>query len=458
MRRRLLLAAIVAISVCQTMSGCSKKEKDIPVLQVEVSKTKEPAPTPIAMVAEAPAPAPTDALPSRDGADNWYYDWEILANTRDPQTIPPKQHPHRWFQGELDPGYNNRPYFEGKGKRTGLLILHPLSQNEPAKIGFKGVVPSDKPMLVVEASGSVHGDCILRCVVNNSPVGEYVIDGKKWTQCEFDLTPHLGKPINIEIWNVAGGAKPWQFETCYIDRIYFDRSSASPAQARAIAIIKQLGGKYQEDPNVLGNPIIRVNLAGTKTNDRGLLQLKGLKDVEAIDLNGCFEVGDAGLAALADMKNLKNVMLWGCHKITDAGFAHLEGLSNLEWLNIGYTGVDKITGSGLVHLKGLHKLRSLGLNSLHKLNNASLVSIKDMRGLEDLGLGYTSVTDDGLRYLTGLKNLKQLNLEGDKITDAGLATIGTLTQLKTVNLRATKLSDIAVMDLQKKIPGLKIIR
>jgi hypothetical protein len=43
--------------------------------------------------------------------------------------------------------------------------------------------------------------------------------------------------------------------------------------------------------------------------------------------------------------------------------------------------------------------------------------------LEDLNLSFTSVTDNGLKRLSGLTNLKSLNLDARQITDAGLANL-----------------------------------
>ena len=76
-------------------------------------------------------------------------------------------------------------------------------------------------MLTVEAGGSVQGDCLLQCVVNGTKVGEYVLDGTKWSTCSFDLSPFLGKPMELELWNAAGGKVLWSFENCFINNISF---------------------------------------------------------------------------------------------------------------------------------------------------------------------------------------------------------------------------------------------
>jgi hypothetical protein len=154
----------------------------------------------------------------------WHNEWQIVVNSNEPNLDKPGHHPMGWIPDELPPDrYVNRPFYEGAGKRKGLLALHPLSLKEPARIRFTGAVPLDRPVLTVEASGNVNGDCLLQCVVNGKKIGEYTLDGSKWAVCEFDLSRFVGEPMDIELWNAAGGKEPWHFEHCYIDTIYFKR-------------------------------------------------------------------------------------------------------------------------------------------------------------------------------------------------------------------------------------------
>src|ERR1051326_335525 len=63
------------------------------------------------------------------------------------------------------------------------------------------------------------------------------------------------------------------------------------------AVITRLGGSYEVDLNVQGNPkpVIKVNLVSKKVTDADMQELKGLTELRSLDLNGCFEIGDAGL-------------------------------------------------------------------------------------------------------------------------------------------------------------------
>lgn len=151
----------------------------------------------------------------------WTQNWKLIT-TWGEGGLPSSDFGGNWCAGEMTPGkYANRPNYGGETKRTGILGLHPLSALEPAKLAFSGVIPHDKPVLVVTAGGNVNGDCLLQCRVGDEIVKEYVLNGSQWTTCEFDLSPYLKQPASVQLWNVAGGSHPWHFEHCYIDSIEF---------------------------------------------------------------------------------------------------------------------------------------------------------------------------------------------------------------------------------------------
>ncbi len=109
---------------------------------------------------------------------------------------------------------------------------------------------------------------------------------------------------------------------------------------------------------------------------------------------------DYTLAHLKGLTQLQTLNLADCRRITDAGLAHLSGLTQLRELDLSW--LDKITDAGLAHLKGLTKLRELSLSHCY------------------------NITDAGLVHLKGLSQLRELNLSDcDNITDAGLAHLQT---------------------------------
>jgi hypothetical protein len=153
----------------------------------------------------------------------WCNDWQILV--RDALTGDGKvsaSYEGAWHPGEMTPDkYGNRPHFDYIGAHVGILEIHPVSPAESAKLKFTGIVSSQTPILTVVGGGSIHGDCLLQLYVNGSKISEYVLDGLKWTKCRFDLTNYSGQTADLQLWITAGGAKPWNYENCFIDDISF---------------------------------------------------------------------------------------------------------------------------------------------------------------------------------------------------------------------------------------------
>ena len=81
-------------------------------------------------------------------------------------------------------------------------------------------------------------------------------------------------------------------------------------------------------------------------------------------------------------------------KITDAGLVHLKGLTNLQTLNLRFT---KVTDVGLEHLKGLTELQTLSLPG--RITDAGLVHLKGLTNLQTLDLIGNNVTAAGVADL-----------------------------------------------------------
>src|SRR5262249_39814863 len=93
--------------------------------------------------------------------------------------------------------------------------------------------------------------------------------------------------------------------------------NADDAEDRAVKAIEELGGKVTRDEKADGEPVISVDLRGTKVTDAGLKVLKDLRNLQTLELAGT-EVTDAGLKDLKDLKNLHELYLSGT-KVTDTG-------------------------------------------------------------------------------------------------------------------------------------------
>jgi hypothetical protein len=82
-------------------------------------------------------------------------------------------------------------------------------------------------------------------------------------------------------------------------------------------------------------------------------------------------------------------------EVTDAGMEHLKGLTQLQWLDIGGT---KITDAGLEHIKSLTQLQNLCLRGT-EVTDAGLEHVQGLTQLYGLDLFLTKTTDVGVKKL-----------------------------------------------------------
>jgi hypothetical protein len=161
------------------------------------------------------------------------------------------------------------------------------------------------------------------------------------------------------------------------------KTARSPAEEKAIARIRQLGGLAlevaQNDPRL----DVSYQQVDGKITDEHMALLKDLHDLVYLNLRGK-DVTDAQLAPLAGIPSLIRLHLERT-KITDKGMPYLKGLVNLEYLNL--YGTD-ITDAGLVNLENMKKLKHLYLwqtkvtdAGVAKLQKA-LPKVEIVRGLD----------------------------------------------------------------------------
>lgn len=92
-----------------------------------------------------------------------------------------------------------------------------------------------------------------------------------------------------------------------------------------------------------------------------------------------------------------------------------------------------------------------------QVNDAVLAQLKNFPKLRSLDLSGSSITDDGMAHLEGLTSLRTLNLSRTAISDAGLVHLRTLNQLQTLSLTGSRATNAGVADLQKALPGMRIV-
>jgi hypothetical protein len=93
-----------------------------------------------------------------------------------------------------------------------------------------------------------------------------------------------------------------------------------------------------------------------------------------------------------------------------------------------------------------------------QVTDASLKGLGRLEHLHTLYLEGSKVTDAGLKELAGLKQLQRLSLS-ERVTDAGLKELTALKGLQSLRLDfSPKVTDAGVQELQKALPGCKIIK
>jgi endonuclease YncB( thermonuclease family) len=195
---------------------------------------------------------------------------------------------------------------------------------------------------------------------------------------------------------------------------------------------------------------VRFHRGGAITDD-GLAQLGKLKQLEVLDLSGCWSLSAQGLSGLKAFPHLRELSL--PHNISDKGLEVLESLPELEYLLIDPWRGDPVTDAGLVHLKKLGRIRHLILNQ-PAVTDAGLPHLAGLTSLKILQFGDLPFTDAGLEHLAKLQNLEFLDISRTEITDAGLAKLSGLKQLRVL-LLPERVTKGAREKLQRSLPDLK---
>jgi hypothetical protein len=154
----------------------------------------------------------------------------------------------------------------------------------------------------------------------------------------------------------------------------------------------------------------------------------------AFDLAPLAALGPAGLRQLVLSSTLAD----------DAQLVHLRPLTGLERLYLDGTPVQ---GPGLGHLQGLTGLRVLSLGRT-RVGDGGVAHLRGLTALVSLNLQSTPVGDAGIGYLSALRALEVLSLAGTRVTDDGVAHLGGMTALQTLVLSGTAVGDAGLAELR----------
>lgn len=163
-------------------------------------------------------------------------------------------------------------------------------------------------------------------------------------------------------------------------------------------------------------------------------------------------VSDEALALVSKLYRVMTINAGGC-KITDDQLKHFGGLRGLNNLILNETAV---TDAGLANLRPLAgNLGTLYLGET-PITDRGLDDIAALTKLKILDLSKTKITDEGLKKLAPLGELSWFLIGDTEITDAGLAHLANLKNLSRLTVKGSKVTDAGIDKLKKSLPKLAV--
>ena len=140
-------------------------------------------------------------------------------------------------------------------------------------------------------------------------------------------------------------------------------------------------------------------------------------------------------------------------KIDADHFAAVSAFSRLKVLDCQSSSV---TDDCLKHVEGLKTLELLNVSS-SQVTDEGLKHLRNLESLEWLGISTPHIVGDGLVYIKGLKHLRLLTLWGSSATDAVYEHLKGMTWLEELFLGGTKVGGETIEKLRKDLPSCAIL-
>lgn len=155
------------------------------------------------------------------------------------------------------------------------------------------------------------------------------------------------------------------------------------------------------------------------------------------------DVTDISFLNLLKPDNLQVLMMRG-DNIADEDLVHIRNLIGLQGLGLSST---LIQGEGLAHLATFKSLRCLNLFDT-QISDNELKHLSALKSLMNLSLLLTQIDGSGLTHLKDLTSLASLDLSLTPITDDSLAHLAEMTYLKKLVLYDTNIGDNGLSHLK----------
>eukprot|EP00759_Apiculatamorpha_spiralis_P017534 PhF_6_TR23743/c0_g1_i2/m.33162/K10280/FBXL14; F-box and leucine-rich repeat protein 14 len=172
---------------------------------------------------------------------------------------------------------------------------------------------------------------------------------------------------------------------------------------------------------------------------QSLEHISKLSALKTLDLSGCDNaITDTGLQHIAtNLTSLSNLHMIGCLGLTDIGLSHIAKMTSLQELHLARN--ETITCAGVIHVVSmLPALKNLDISNCIGVMDDALQHLG--KSLTCLNVGWTDITDEGLKHLLSLPSLSSLDVAGCKlISDEGVIQyVANLPSLHTLNIHACK--------------------
>jgi internalin A len=238
-------------------------------------------------------------------------------------------------------------------------------------------------------------------------------------------------------------------------------------ESEAIKAIEQLGGRVTRDHTLSGSPVTAVDLKlvrelvddhldlpktfkslkhlslfGTRIGDAGLLHIGSLTGLTSLDLDEGPRMTEAGPCQLWNLTRLTKLSLCGGWVVPDTSVQGIGRLQSLGELSLRSA---RITSGILEWIAALNDLRRPDLNGT-RISDVGLQHLKRLY-LTKLDLGWTAITDAGLRDVAELKSVEELDIARTRVGDLGVAELKRLPNLAVLYAHGTQVTDAVLNDL-----------
>jgi hypothetical protein len=164
---------------------------------------------------------------------------------------------------------------------------------------------------------------------------------------------------------------------------------------------------------------------------------------------GCPSGEDAAIRRLGGEVDRKEKIGVVCARFPNADDGTLSELPGVTITDLDLRG-SKVTDEGLRFLRGIKGLRRIDLTATGITDKAA----RNLRAADpaEMVLDRTSITDNFLVAISGLQSVVELSVAGTRVSDRGVAALGKLRRLEVVSLSDTAVTDEGL----KALTGLEL--